>query len=369
MVAAFLRSGGALNSTYLEWTGISRGWYAQSPFSLMQMLNDYITVTGDTASLSSKAGKFSLVEHLKQAGQEFLTHYRRDDGLIDIGGGTGKMLEIRTVGYEHGVATINALAVDYFQQLSAWCTDLRDPDAQIFRDAAIDIKAALNRLLWDEQAGWYGNLYPDGTLSRVYSYHLFDMLGTSAVPLKRKRRMTEQIREGRFLAPYGMYSISLQDREHWDMEDCDWGGGGQYVGQPLKTAEALYEIGEADVAWQVLSRCTRWVERFPYFPQTIYGDDLSLQEHQIDWPLQISSGAGAQAIISGIFGIRPQIDGQLLIRPGYNDTLGSARMDGYHFRGHTYSVEMNASSFLVSIDGKAQRRRPLTDVVTIPSER
>jgi cellobiose phosphorylase len=138
------------------------------------------------------------------------------------------------------------------------------------------------------------------------------------------------------------------------MEDCDWGGGGQYVGQPLKIVEMLFDLGEADRAWQLLWRCTQWVERFPYFPQTIFGDNLALAEHQIDWPLQISSGAGAQAIVAGIFGLKPHPDGALTIQPHYNSTLGTATLTGYHFRGHTYSITLHATRFAVGIDGKPQ---------------
>jgi hypothetical protein len=351
MIEAFLRSGGALHSTYLSWTGKSSGWYAQSPFALMRMVDDYMCLTGDLAVLDKQIAGTSVLDYLKQAGQEFLRHYCRPDGMIDIGGGTGKMLEIRTIGYEHGVATINALAVDYFLQLGQWCAARNDPDTQTFEAASRKTHAALNQL-WDEASGWYGNLYPDGNLHQVYSYHLFDMLATSAVLPERKRRMAEWVREGEFLAPYGMYSIALSDRAHWDMEDCDWGGGGQYVGQPLKTAETLFDLGEADRAWQILSRCTQWVERFPYFPQTIFGDNLALAEHQIDWPLQISSGAGAQAIVAGVFGLKPHPDGALTIQPHYNLTLGTATLTGYHFRGHIYSVTLHAAGFIVGMDGK-----------------
>jgi hypothetical protein len=225
----------------------------------------------------------------------------------------------------------------------------------------------LNNLLWDEKAGWYGNLYPDGTRTMLLSYHAFDMLGTSAVPLARKRRMAERICEGEFIAPYGMYSISLSDRDHWDMEDCDWGGGGQYVGQTLRIADDLYACGEVERAWQLLSRCTRWVERFPYFPQTIYGDELKLQEHQIDWPLQISSGAGAQTVIGGIFGLRPQFDGSLEIDPNYNATLGDAKLTGYRFRNHVYDVSLTPQAFLVSKDGKLVEKRAYPLTVTLPA--
>jgi len=366
MVTAFLRSGGALNSTYLEWNGNSRGWYAQSPFALMDMVCDYIRLTGDSGALDKLAGESSILDYLIQAGKEFITHYTGSNSLIDIGEGTGKMLEIRTGGYDHQVATINALAVDYFHQLSEWCAIRSNRNADIFQKAAVKIEGALNSLLWDQKNSWYGNMYPDGTLQMVYSYHVYDMLRTKAVSLERKSRMAERIREGEFLAPYGMYSISLSDNNHWDMEDCDWGGGGQYVGQTLRIAESLYSCGEADRAWELLSRCTRWVERFPYFPQTIYGDELALQSHQIDWPLQISAGAGAQAIIGGIFGMKPQLDGSLIIEPNYNKTLGSAKLTGYRFREHVYDVSLTSLGFEVFKDGHSIGKKRNGETVTIP---
>jgi glycogen debranching enzyme len=367
MIEAFLRSGGALNSTYLNWTGKSGGWYAQSPFALMEIVCDYLRQTGKWQSLDTRIGEYSLLDYLKQAGMEFLSHYTQPNGLIDIGEGTGKMLEIRTFGYEHTIAAINALAVDYFHQLNLWCAERNDQDAKLFQSAAARIESVLNNLLWDEEAGWYGNLHPDGTRTMVYSYHAFDMLRTSAVPSMRKRRMAERIRQGEFIAPYGMYSISLSDHDHWDMEDCDWGGGGQYVGQTLRIADNLYACEEAERAWQLLSRCTEWVECFPYFPQTIYGDLLKLQEHQIDFPLQISSGAGAQAVIGGVFGLRPQFDGSLEIGPSYNPTLGQAKLTGYSFRGHVYDVSLAPQTFFVLKDGKLAGKRAYPSTVTLPA--
>jgi hypothetical protein len=135
MVAAFLRSGGALNSTYLDWTGKSRGWYAQSPFALIEIVCDYVRLTGKSESLDARIGDYSLLDYLKQAGMEFLSHYTGHNGLIDIGEGTGKMLEIRTFGYEHAIAAINALAVDYFHQLNLWCAERNDEDAKLFQSA------------------------------------------------------------------------------------------------------------------------------------------------------------------------------------------------------------------------------------------
>lgn len=357
MITAFLRSGGVLNSTYLGWDGHSRGWYAQSPFALMEMLSDYIRVTGNSGVLHKMAGEFTILDHLLQAGKVFIDQYTTTNGLIDIGEGTGKMLEIRTGGYEHAVAAINAMAVDYYHQLCEWCRLCGVGGWEYLAAASARVQDALNSLLWDQKNGWYGNLYPDGKLEMVYSYHLFDMLRSRAVPKIRKQRMAERICEGEFLAPYGMYSMSLSDIDHWDMEDCDWGGGGQYVGQPLKISESLYSCGEATRAWELLSRCVRWVERFPYFPQTIYGDELALQSHQSDWPLQISSGAGAQAVIGGVFGIKPQYDGSLNIEPHHNPTLGSSKIMNYRFREHVYDMNLSAVDFEVFKDGRSIGKR------------
>jgi hypothetical protein len=367
MVRAFLRAGGALHSTYLTWEGKCFGWYAQSPFALMEMVCDFMRLTGETHVLDEKIGGSSLLEYLKDAGKEFLNHYTAPNGLIDIGEGTRKMLELRTFGYEHMIATVNALAVDYYKQLSSWCAKRGDTDARLFASAAQRIEPALNQLLWDEKAGWYGCLYPNGTRTMVLSYHAFDMLRSSAVPAERKRRMAERIREGEFLAPFGMYSISLSDRDHWDLEDCDWGGGGQYVGQPLRIADALYTCGESKRAWRLLSRCAKWVERFPYFPQTIYGDELKLQEHQVDWPLEISAGAGAQAVIGGVFGLQPQLDGSLVITPHWNSTLGEVRLTNYRFRGHTYEVQLARDGFSVSTDGGPAAKHVYSSAARLPA--
>ena len=96
-----------------------------------------------------------------------------------------------------------------------------------------------------------------------------------------------------------MYSISKRDETHWDLMDEDWGGGGQYTGVPLRIAETLYRLGHGELAWNILSRCTRWTERYPYIPQdafTDYPNDLDEE----DMPLEIASGSGVQAILSGL---------------------------------------------------------------------
>ena len=351
MLTAFLSAGGVMNSTWLSAKdGRAGSFYMQSPFALLEIAQRFMRQSGDRSLLEEKAGAKTVFEHFRDGGQTLLDSYVKD-GLIDAGEGTGKMLEIRTSGYEHTIAAINGMAVDYLQQVADWCRERGDAKAAVFQAAARRLHDEIERRLWDESAGWYINLYPDGSRHRVMSYHVFDLLRQPSMPEAHRRRLAEHIVPGEFLGPYGMYSIALSDEEHWDMEDCDWGGGGQYVGQPLSIAESLYRMEEPERAWDVLSRCLLWVDRFPYFPQTIYTEELAMQDHERGWSLQISAGAGAQAIIHGVFGLMPQDDGSLVVRPNYNKSLDTATLKGFRFRDHLYDLRMDAKTFQVVRDG------------------
>jgi hypothetical protein len=334
-----------------DWNGVMSS-YAQNPFALIRMINDYLRITGDTALLDEKISGHTALEYLKMAGRSLNKQYARPDGLLDFGEGTGKFLEIRTSGYEHVIAALNGIAADYFRQVAQWCKDCQDPEYDEFKQLADRLQEKVNTTLWNDEAGWHDNLYPGDRRQLVMSYHQFDLLDTTGIPLQHKQRMATHIKTGEFLAPYGIFSISPGDRAHWDREDCDWGGGGQYVGCPLRITESLYRLGESEKAWELLSRCTQWVQRFPYFPQTTYGDDLILQPHQRDWPLQISGGGGAQAVIFGLFGIHPALDGSLEIAPNYNKTLGEAKLTGFRFKKHTYDIFMSEAKTEIFCDGK-----------------
>ena len=45
----------------------------------------------------------------------------------------------------------------------------------------------MNEKLWDEKAGWFVNLYPDGSKHLVMSYHQFDLLDSGILSDQAKR--------------------------------------------------------------------------------------------------------------------------------------------------------------------------------------
>ena len=367
MLTAHLAGGGVLKATWLSPNGKGGGFYMQSPFALLDILQSYMRQTGDRAVLDELAGPMTVFAHFRDGAQTLLDTYIKQ-GLIDVGGGTGKMLEIRTSGYEHTVAAVNVMAVEYLQQVADWCRERGDAQAHAFQTAAQRLHDNMERQLWDDSSGWYINLYPDGSRHRVMSYHVFDLLSRASVPETHRRRLAQHIVLGEFLGPYGMYSIALSDDEHWDMEDCDWGGSGQYAGQPLRIVESLFSLEEPERAWDLLSRCLLWVDRFPYFPQTIFTEELAMQDHERGWSLQISAGAGAEAIIHGVFGLMPQDDGSLAVRPHYHGSLGTAILKGYRFRNHQFDLRMDARTLEVFRDGILLAKEPHGTYITITQQ-
>lgn len=259
-------------------TGKGGGAYAQGPFCGMEMVQRYMDTLGDRDCLQWRIGDRTLLQVLIETGLEMQQRWRREsDGLLDIGAGTGKMLEIQEDDYQHAIGAINAMAVNYYTQLGAWCADQNNATcAARFKSLSDELKKQLNDKLWDDEAGWYGNLYPNETRPRtVLSYHTLEALKSfgpepfaPAVPADRRARMLERFALGDLLAPNGLYSIAKSDVKHWSREDCDWGGGGQYVGQTGRLAELLFTLQRPDIGWQVVKRMARWVKRFPYFPQT-----------------------------------------------------------------------------------------------------
>ncbi len=349
---------GLLTNSWVPWNGnaatrfggtTQNYWYAQNPFAELRILRDYINQTGDTAFLDHSEQGSTIFEWMKLMGRELVRQYGRPDGLLDFGAGSQRMLEIRTDGYDHVVAATNGMAIAYFRQVAEWCRQRNDPDAAQFEAWAKTLQDALNQKLWDDRNGWFLNLYPDGTKHLVLSYHLFDVLDAGILSAKQQDALISHLKEGEFLGPLGMYSISKADRVHWDLEDVDWGGGGQYTGEPLRLTESLYRLGYPELAWDILARCAQWTKHFPIIPQEIFADNPRSPE--VEMPLEIAAGSGVQAVVFGLFGLRPHLDGTLVVWPSYHQELGQARITNYRFRGHSYDVVLDSWGYEVFRDG------------------
>jgi len=342
---------GKMEKTYISWKGSALDmFYIAEPFSQQIMIQSYMNQTGDKSILSYPIGGPTLYEWLKRWAYELHDKYGRKDGLIDIGYSTETTIEIRTDGYSHIIPNINLLTVDFYKQLAEWGEWQNDKEASKFSQWADVLQKSIDEKLWNEEEGWYDNLYSDGSKAAVYTYQLFDVLGSPNLEKSKKLSLMSHIKDEVFLGKFGFYSFARTDTVHWDRIDCDWGGGGQYAGMPLRIARNLYKIGNSELGWEVLKRFAGYADYFPYITQNPSTDKP--QQDLSAMPLQISAGAGVEAILFGTFGITPGIDGRISFNPVYNRELGICEMKGYKFRGHSYDLEMLRKTFKVYKDGK-----------------
>jgi len=275
-------------------------------------------------------------------------NYTNDLGLIDVGYNTEKIIEIRTDGYNHVVPITNMLTVSLLYKMAEWADKNGDQTlAKNYFEDAEKLKQLVNEYLWNDEIGWFDNLYPDGKKGTIWTYHLFDLLGSEHLPEKQTIRLVGHLQEGEFLGKYGLYSIARRDSVHWDLIDSDWGGGGQYAGMPGRISRYLYQKGFAGKGWDLLRRHIRYMDYFPYLPQNPYTDRP--EQDRSSMPLEISAGAGIEAIIFGTFGVKIE-ESKLTIKPFNHEDIGEAYLRDIKYNGKCYDILMEKKFFTVYED-------------------
>lgn len=338
-----------LKRTYVGWKGAF--WdnlYIQEPFALQIMLEAYLRHTDDYSIFQQVAAGKTVWQWMQTWVKELQTNYTNEMGLIDIGYDTQKIIEIRTDGYNHVVPITNELTIHLLYGMSRWAEYLKDENAPRYFEQAEKLKDLVNRNLWNEQLGWFENLYPDGSKQPIWTLHLFDLLGTDHLSGDQIIKLVSHIQDGVFLGKYGVYSIARKDSVHWDLIDADWGGGGQYAGMAGRLARYLYKQGFAGIAWDILRRHMRYIDYFPYLPQNPLTDRP--EQDRSSQPVEIASGAGMEAIIFGMFGLHPQKD-KLIINPAYHEDLGESILRGYKYKDDRINIRLSNKQFSVFRNG------------------
>jgi Chitobiase/beta-hexosaminidase C-terminal domain len=337
----------------MGWDGCAPGvFYIMQPFALKMMIDAYLRQTGDTEFLNEKMSGQTILYWMKAWGDMLANDFTsKTSGMVDIGHDTEALVEIRTDGYDYVVPVLNGHAVEYYRWLGFWCDAFNDADSAKFNRRAADLEKRFHENLWNAEKRWFDNLYPDGGREAVYSSLLLDLIGTDILSGEERLGLLSHLNDNEFLGPYSIYSMSRQNRVNWDRVDTDWGGGGSYTGIPMQLVRNLYQTGMGQLAWTILSRFTQYVDYFPYISQNLRADAPFQDESSM--PMAICAGAGVEAIVFGLFGLSPRIDGALDIHPYYAHELGKASLNDFRFRGHSYDISMDRYGFRLRRDGKA----------------
>jgi hypothetical protein len=81
-------------------------------------------------------------------------------------------------------------------------------------------------------------------------------------------------------------------------------------------------------------------------------------------PVEISAGAGMEAIIFGTFGISINKD-VLIIKPNTHEDMGVTTLRDFKFKGKSFTIQINNRNFLIYQDGKLIADKPIGESVTI----
>ena len=164
-----------------------------------------------------------------------------------------------------------------------------------------------------------------------------------------EKGLLEHLKDGRFLFSYGVSSVSAEDSVHYEVNDTDWSGGGAYTGDGPDLALIMYEQGKNDIAWDILKRHFWMGKHLIYYPQEHYVDRPAVPAHKR--ANECSGLIGAEAILYGMVGFSPRIDGSLWLNPQMvaNENINIL---GYGWKGHSVSVQLLNNICIITVDRK-----------------
>jgi hypothetical protein len=328
-------------------------WYSVNDFAMTRLVRDYVRFSGDRDWLRSEiataaGGSRSVGEHLR----EWATAWkglRGDHALADYGG-IDNLLECVST-YVHEVASLNATNV--------WClrvaADLAQTDgdpaaAGKLREEADALLEEVQRLYVDGRGYWHAR-QPDGRLVEVrhcYDFTTVALAIAGDLPERRRAEMVDFFAR-ELQTPTWMRALSAEDPDAAFSVRPDHQWNGAYTAWPADAAHALIRLGRPDAAAAWLPGLADSTSQGP-FSQGHFADGVIDVDHRgapkapphepyiLDWACS-SSGAFADLVIQGFFGVDVPLDGgPPTATPRLDDVDPSARLRNLVIAGRSYDV-------------------------------
>ncbi len=311
--------------------------YSYSPSAFTNLVTSICKFRGPDAGMFNAAKKLILNDEKNS---------KQNNHLIDYGV-QRNLLEMRGAGWEHFVVSPNAERIWCLERLGELGEYVNEDPEELaaWRKQATTIKQAIRTQLWDVNVRWFKSKYPNGYSDYVYSVQVFDALRTGVCDAAMTDAVISHLRDGAFLADFGVTSISAEDSLHYEVLDTDWSGGGAYTGDGPQLALTLYEIDRAEIAWEVLKRHFWMGTHLIYYPQEHYVDKPMVPAHK---RANVVAGlSGAEAILFGLIGFQPHYDGKLWINP-HPVSEGFIKIQGFSYKENTFDIELASDKITVT---------------------
>jgi hypothetical protein len=345
-------NGGMLHPNY---------FYPINQEKVIGLTYNYIRNSGDIEFLKEKIGSGTIIDSIVSEAL-FLDDISKPISLIDYNicdpqhKGGQSHLELRTpigmLNYTNVMPDLNGRRyLNYV--LASRLSELAGKPRPDLLTRAEALKVELKKQLWDFDKKWFAYKMPDAKppiTELRYTVQIFYLLGSGVLDEEEESGILSHLNDKEFLSEYGMHSLSKQDPAYFQ-PDVDNGGPGACTCFPLNIAKTLYIMGKPKLAENILKRILWWGERMPYWGDSFYADTMRYRE---ETPLQstIDAITGAQCIIFGMFGIRPDFDGSIKINPSLPSFASKISLTGVRLCNQIFDVTVDHSNYKVSCQGK-----------------
>ncbi len=350
-IAQFLRGDITRHFAFNPVTGEAFGpWYPVNQEKIIGLIYYYVKLTGDTAFLAETVGDKTVLDWAA-ANALHGDDVNKPVALIDYGPSNSHLELRRGLPYNHVMPDLNGRRVMNYLRAAELC-DVAGRPMPVLRERAADLAKVLKKELWDADLRWFRFRNDKGEPDTRYTVQLFKLFNSPVLDKEEEAGLLSHLNEKEFLSQYGLHSLAKQDTAY-DPADVDNGGPGACTCFPPQIMERLYNSGHAAAADDLLRRVLWWGHRLPYWGDSIVADK---EDYRHDTPLQctLDGSTGAQGIIFGLFGVKPNFDGSVSVSPHLPAFTKQMALRGLKMRGKTMDIEVEGNRFRVETDAATQ---------------
>ena len=353
-VKQFLKTDLTRHFAFNPLTGKAFGpWYMVNQEKIVGLVYHYVRTTGDAAFLGEVVDGRTILQHA-------IAHAMHGDdparpvALIDYGPSNSHLELRRGYPYNHVMPDLNGRRCATYQMAAQLAELAGKPAPQLVRRAE-DLKKLVKEKMWNPRTRWFDFHDARGRPDTRWTIQIFKLFSGGVLDAEEEAGLLGHFNEREFLSEHGLHSLSKLDVAY-DQVDVDNGGGGSCTSFPPQIIERLYKSGHPEVAGDVLGRILWWGQRMPYWGDSLVANRI---DYRKDTPLQctIDGAAAAQCVIFGLFGIDPQLDGSIRIRPHPPGFAAEIALEGVRLRGRVLDVAVKDGWYEVRSAGGTIRAK------------